>query len=296
MNDLAKNPDTFCGDEPTTSCRVCGGTLTETQVTSGKPPYRTSWRLCAMCESWSIERKPEIDRLNIFYRDYALHNRKAAVNPGNNDGRRYTEAWRLVREHEYQLGIKDCGLELKAGQKIVDFGAYDGIFLDVCRELEPDLAHTTIVDYPREEVDSGLTLEHRFQTIDDWLEGSSTVDVVALWDVYEHVTDLDTLLQALSRRVIKGGQVVVQTPRAHQHAHILQERWHHFLPVQHLQLPSRAGLLQQFEKVGFRMVTAGSFGANAPADIIPEPYKKLFDTLAKQGDLGSTQLIRFVQS
>lgn len=295
MNNVHQDIVTFCGDEPTTACRVCSGELTETTVTSGNPPYQTSWRLCAVCESWSIDRQPDIDRLNAFYEDYSLHQCQSAINPCNNDGCRYTDAWRSVREREYRLGIEDCALELKPGQKVVDYGSYDGLFLDVCRGIEPFLAQTTVVDYPREEVDIGLAQEHRFEAIDKWLVGDAAVDVVALWDVYEHVPNLEVLLQALSRRVSKGGQVVVQTPRAHQHAHILQERWHHFLPVQHLQLPSREGLLRQFEQAGFSAVFAGSFGANAPADIIPEPYKKLFDTLAKQGDLGSTQLVRFVR-
>jgi hypothetical protein len=79
------------------------------------------------------------------------------------------------------------------------------------------------------------------------------------------------------------------------HAQILGPKWHHFLPVQHLQLPSREGILRQFDRYGFTAVQVASFGANAPGSIIPQPYKQLFDTLAKLGDLGSTQLIRFIR-
>jgi hypothetical protein len=54
-------------------------------------------------------------------------------------------------------------------------------------------------------------------------------------------------------------------------------------------------LLRQFERFGLTAVQALSFGANAPGSIIPQPYKQLFDTLAKTGDLGTTQIVRFVR-
>lgn len=285
----------FCGEQATRQCRVCQGPLTDVTVSSGEGPYATTWRLCDACGSWSIDREPDQAQLNRFYADYATHPRQAAVNPDVNDGRRYTAAWRQTREREYRFGLQDSGLELNKGAEIVDYGGYDGLFLDLCRVIQPELGKTTVVDYPREDPSDPTNPSHDFETIPDWLARDGQTDILTLWDVYEHIADLTNFLDTLSRRVRAGGQVVVQTPRAHVHCRILGKLWHHFLPVQHLQLPSREGLLRQFERFGFTAVQAVSFGANAPGSIIPQPYKQLFDTLAKTGDLGATQIVRFVR-
>ena len=128
----------FCGEKMTEACRVCGGALTETTVSSGQMPYATTWVLCSECGSWSISRIPDMQRLDAFYSDYLTHHQQAATNRDVNDGRRYTSAWRETREREYRLGINDSGLELKKGADLVDVGAYDGVFLDVCRAILPD--------------------------------------------------------------------------------------------------------------------------------------------------------------
>ncbi len=285
----------FCGDRATQACRVCAGGLGVTTVSAGEGPYRTIWILCESCGSWSIGHEPDKKRLDAFYSDYSGHLKLSSINPDANDGRRYTDAWRATREREYRLGIRDIGLVLNKSDHLVDFGGYDGVFLDVCRDIQPDLGRSTAVDYPRDETKHLVALGHCFEAIDDWLAGDELVDIVSLWDVYEHISDLPTLMKTLSRRVKAGGQVIVQTPRAHLHARLLGERWHHFLPVQHLQLPSREGILQQFDAYGFTASQVGSFGANAPGSLIPQPYKELFDGLAKEADLGSTQLIRFAR-
>jgi|GEM_PF-1740457 len=285
----------YCGDRLTVCCRVCGGKLTDSLVNSGQPPYDTNWILCAECGSWSIGCEPNMERLDAFYSDYSVHLKNSATNADANDGKRYSDEWRETREREYRLSINDIGLGLEPGKDLVDFGAYDGVFLDVCRATQSNLGKTTAVDYPREDTMHLSVRGHSFEPIGEWLGGDSLTDIVTLWDVYEHIADLTGLLTALSRRVKPGGQVLIQTPRAHVHAQILGPKWHHFLPVQHLQLPSREGILRQFDRYGFTAVQFASFGANAPGSIIPQPYKQLFDTLAKLGDLGSTQLIRFVR-
>lgn len=287
--------DFFYGDQITRECRVCQGQLADETVSSGEGPYETNWILCGDCGSWSIDRQPDPTKLNRFYSDYAKHHKKAAVNPDVNDGRRYTTAWRQTREKEYRFGLKDSGLELKKGDEIVDYGGYDGLFLDLCRSIQPGLGKTTVVDYARENPSETTNQHHNFESIPDWLAHEGKTDVLTLWDVYEHIADLTNFLEILARRVRTGGQVLIQTPRAHVHCRILGKLWHHFLPVQHLQLPSREGLLLQFNRVGFTAVQTTSFGANAPGSIIPHPYKQLFDTLAKISDLGATQIVRFVR-
>jgi hypothetical protein len=282
--------DRFCGITPSPCCRVCGGALGEQSVDSGEGGYATRWIRCSDCGSWSIAWEPEPERLDVFYTDYSVHHGRAAVNKDNNDGRRYTPAWRQTRETEYAFGLTDSELELLPGYSVLDFGAQDSVFLEVCLKIQPDLGRTIAVDYG---VERGQQGRHEFQPISDWYEDSDLLDVVTLWDVYEHIPNLEEFLSQLAKRVRTGGQVLIQTPRADLYPEILGPLWHHFLPVQHLQLPTRAGITQQFLRYGFELQKGASFGANAPPSVIPQPYKKLFDILAKRNDQGSTQVLCF---
>jgi hypothetical protein len=259
-------------------------------VASGEGIYATRWVRCSDCGSWSIAWEPELERLEVFYTDYSVHHGRAAVNKDNNDGRRYTPAWRQTRETEYAFGLIDSELELLPGSSVLDCGAQDLVFLDLCLKIQPDLGRTIAVDY---DVERGQQGRHEFQPVSSWYEDSDLLDVVTLWDVYEHIPNLEECLSQLAKRVRVGGQVLIQTPCANLYPEMLGPLWHHFLPVQHLQLPTREGITQQFLLYGFELLKGTSFGANAPPSVIPQPYKKLFDTLAKRSDQGSTQILRF---
>jgi hypothetical protein len=284
---------TFCGDEPSIACRVCGGAFGDASVSSGEGRYATSWRSCQGCGSWSVASVPVPERLTRFYVEYDTHHRAAAVNPDANDGRRYTAAFEDTRRREYGLGLDDIRVPIEPGWRVVDFGAQDGLFLDVVRAREPQVSATTAVDYVPPADDALALRGHTFETIDAWMASSDSVDLLTLWDVYEHIADLPTFMNAVRARLSPGGYVLVQTPMASLHATLLGPLWHHFLPVQHVQLPSRRGLVEHFAKNGFQLVRAKSFGANAPPSVVPQPYKRLFDAIAKEADLGSTQLVLF---
>jgi hypothetical protein len=292
---LPKNLDIkrFCGTTPSKFCRVCGSKLSSRFVDSGVAPFETSWHCCDECDSWSIAHEPDEKLLDIFYSDYSNYLKLSAVNPGNNDGRRYTNNYREVREREYRLGLNDVGLALKKGNRIVDFGAQDSVFLDVCVSMMPHLEMTVAVDYSTSTHKNGT---HQFMSIDDWNATDMKFDVVTLWDVYEHIPNLQTFFSTLIRSLVPGGEVLVQTPRADLYAEHLGPAWHHFLPVQHLQLPSRRGIVKQFSDYGFELMKAVSFGANASPEIVPQPYKKLFDHIAKITDRGSTQILKFTRT
>jgi len=283
----------FCGTTQTKSCRVCGGNLSNRAVESGVAPFETRWHCCDECDSWSIAYEPDEKLLDIFYTDYLNYLKQSAVNPGNNDGRRFADDYREIREREYRLGLNDVGLVLESGNRIVDFGAQDSVFLDVCISIMPYLGITVAVDYSTYTHKSG---GHYFMSIDDWNATDKKFDIVPLWDVYEHIPNLTAFFSTLHRVLAPGGQVLIQTPRADIYAEHLGSAWHHFLPVQHLQLPSRKGIIKQFNDYGFELTQATSFGANASPEIIPQPYKKLFDHIAKVADRGSTQILKFTRT
>jgi hypothetical protein len=119
-------------------------------------------------------------------------------------------------------------------------------------------------------------------------------DFVFLWDVLEHISEPTTFLRQLKVYLKPGTTVVVQTPRIGLLTDSLGESWEHFLPFEHVVLYTRESMIRLFEQAGFHLVAAGSFGANAPAGVVPEPYKGALDRLAKETDNGATQVARFM--
>jgi SAM-dependent methyltransferase len=294
MNEQVSKDFTFRGSKMTVACRVCGAELKgSTQVSGGKNEYETNWKQCESCQSWSIDRVPEPKLLDIFYTEYNKHLKLSSINADVNDGVRFTEAYLQTRRNDYLLGINDVGFAPTPGSRVVDFGAQDGVFLDLLRELYPEIGQTIAVDYATSSTEELRRKGHEFIGIDEWLKNGPAADFVSLWDVYEHIADLDGFLASIGQRITPGGQLLIQTPMASLHANILGPLWHHFLPVQHLQLPSRDGLVDQFKNAGFSLIKAISFGANASPSVIPQPYKRLFDAMAKTADLGATQVVLF---
>lgn len=118
-------------------------------------------------------------------------------------------------------------------------------------------------------------------------------DLVTLWDVIEHLENPKETLMDLKPVMRKGTKVLVQTPRVGFLSDSYKEEFQHYLPIEHIHLFSRETLLKLFEKIGFKVIKTGSFGANAPITKVPEPYKSIFDKLAKITDNGATQLALF---
>lgn len=109
---------------------------------------------------------------------------------------------------------------------ILDIGCATGIFLNEmrkigwkCQGVEPDL---TAVKYAKERF--GLDVFHGF--LEDAKLPSNTYDVVTLWDVLEHVYDLNSTVSEIIRVLKPGGVIIATLPNATAfERHIFGEYW-----------------------------------------------------------------------
>ena len=90
-----------------------------------------------------------------------------------------------------------------------------------------------------------------------------------------------------------GGVVFIQTPNFGGLAINLNSTFAHYLVIEHLHLFSRKALIKLFEDEGMICQAQSSFGANAFAKYVSEPYKSTYDKLAKKYDFGATQALFF---
>ena len=114
------------------------------------------------------------------------------------------------------------------------------------------------------------------------LAQTSTPDVVVLWHVFEHLPDPWAVLEAVARRLLPGGALLIATPNPNSFQLALFGRyWTHVDAPRHLHLIPSALLRQRAARLGLQaeLVTttdAGSIGWNdfgwrfSAANLVPQ--------------------------
>lgn len=278
--------------EKVDACRICGATEGQPVVTVSST-YTSSWVVCDGCGVQRIQPYPSPEVLAGYYNDsYRDKDDFTAAGLSVSHRVRYSVDYEDRLHEEYALSLVDVGISAEAGARVLDYGCADGGFLSFLagREVEPrDLCG---VDISRQMVDVVLEKGFRGYTLAEQDQLAEEVfDLITLWDVIEHVPDPLATLRWLRPRLAENGRLLMQTPRIGLLSDALDERFEHYLPLEHLHLFTREALCDVSERAGFTVVRCASFGANAPAERIPMPYKLAWDQLAKSTDQGATQLI-----
>jgi SAM-dependent methyltransferase len=116
-------------------------------------------------------------------------------------------------------------------------------------------------------------------------------DLITLWDVIEHVEEPTVVIAKLKKLLKPGGKIFMETPRFGLLGELYGENWPHLLPVQHLSVASKEGMEKMAKRTGMIIDTYCSIGANAPSVAVPQPYKRVFDQLAKKLGFGDVQIL-----
>jgi 2-polyprenyl-3-methyl-5-hydroxy-6-metoxy-1,4-benzoquinol methylase len=145
------------------------------------------------------------------------------------------------------------------GRRLLDVGAYTGVFVEVAREsgwdacgVEP--SHWAVAEARRH----GLPLvEGTLASLDLKKE---TFDVVTMWDVIEHFADPAAELAQAYDLLTPGGVIAVHTMNVESlAARLLGPRWPWLMDM-HLHYFSPRTLAQMLQKVGFDVIWAGAQG------------------------------------
>jgi SAM-dependent methyltransferase len=230
---------------------------------------------------------PTPEQLSEYYRSgYADCQSPGAVSHRY----RFSEVNKETIFGEYRLSLSDVHIPttMLLDKKILDYGCANGFFLDFC--ASQGCSKDKLFGFDIAEDLLAKVREKGYRMLD---AEQRHFDFLFLWDVLEHISEPAKLLRQLKMYLKEGGTLVLQTPRVGLLTACLREAWEHFLPLEHVVLYTRQSLIRLFEGAGYRLVAASSFGANAPAGSVQEPYKTAVDRLAKATDNGSTQVARF---
>ena len=139
------------------------------------------------------------------------------------------------------------------GRRLLDVGAYCGIFVDVARAAGFRAEGLELSRWAAAQARSlGLVIHE--QTLTQRATADDQYDVLTLWDVIEHLADPRRELEAAFALLVKGGRIHVSTIDTSSFvARVLGGRWP-WLMHMHLCYFDRRNLSALLESVGFRVV------------------------------------------
>ena len=251
----------------------------------------SKWYRCIHCDSLMILPRPHQKIIKQVYEDDYL-NQRLQPHIGVDSRIRYAKEYRSTVYKEYELSLNDLKVSPAEVKSVLDFGCADGVFLEFCKTFFPnntELYGTDIsVHMLAQARENGWnvfplaklpTLHRKF-------------DLITLWDVAEHLADPDKVIAELKKFLTPKGRILIQTPRFGMLAELHGQHWPHLLPVQHLSVASKEGMSRLAKRLKLAVEVHKSFGANAPSSHVQQPYKQIYDQLAKKLDFGDVQIVK----
>lgn len=250
----------------------------------------SKWYNCGNCGSLRILPMPTEEMIKAIYDNNYLESRfqpHVAVD----NGVRYTKEYRPTVFSEYELSLKDLGLLDARPKAILDFGCADGVFLEFCRERYGEGVSLRGVDISPQMLEDARKKGFEVYEFDKMPAFDKKFDLIMFWDVVEHLPDPYHILSMIVPMLALGGRIVIQTPCFGIIGELLKENWSHLLPVQHINIASFEGMAEFAKRLNLKIDKHSTFGANAPAGYVKEPFKKTFDSMAKKMNVGITQIV-----
>lgn len=209
-------------------CPACGGGGTEPLLEKDGFHYVA----CIDCGSARIEPIPALDLADFYGRSYfeggSVAGGYAAYGIDEPVHRRNAAA-RLEIVH--QAGFEPPG-------RILELGSGYGYFLDEARKQGWTVSGVDISPHARR-VAAGLGLD----VVPETLDGDSDVDILAAFQVLEHMQNPRKALAAALDRLAAGGLVMIETwDRSHWAARVFRSRWQQISPPAVMHLFTEAGL------------------------------------------------------
>lgn len=189
-------------------CMICGSTQFDPFLTC--KDYTVSQEKfnivsCKGCGFKFTNPRPDDDQIGRYYKseNYVSHSNttKGLIN----------KLYHLVRSHTLKKKLQLISSYVSRGT-IIDYGCGTGMFLKTCKEagwttfgFEPDSDARKIAS------EGGLDVVDSKQSLRSKL-GSSKADVISLWHVMEHVTDVDETLAFFRETLSDKGTLIIAVP------------------------------------------------------------------------------------
>ncbi len=225
---------------------------------------------CTKCELVFTNPRPDVQSLSKYYDSdqYISH-----TNKSNNI---INFVYKLVRIYTTRKKIKIIK-EYSKGKSVLDYGCGTGKFLEACKKAGYDTTGLEPNDIARAQAKTkGLNV------IENLKKHKEKVDIITLWHVLEHVSDLKKTIKSLKKNLKKDGILLIAVPNMNSFdAHHYKGYWAAYDVPRHL---------YHFTKVSFgRLVVKSKMSL---IDTIPMKFDAYYvSLLSEKYSLGKINLI-----
>jgi len=253
------------------TCPICGSTKLETALkTKDYFLSQESFTIskCKRCDFHFTNPRPKESDLGRYYKseEYISHSNS---NKGL-FGLLYQTVRNYTLKEKYELVNRK-----KRGNKILDIGCATGQLLHVfkdrgwnCIGIEPDEAAR---DFAKSEYDLSVFSPEKLQEFEP-----HSFDVISMWHVLEHVSDLDTRMKELKNLIKDNGFVFIALPNLESwDAQHYGKYWAGLDVPRHLYHFTKSDVKTLFEKHQFEMVKILPMKFDSfYVSLLSEKYKK----------------------
>lgn len=181
---------------------------------------------CDQCSFEFTNPRPRKEYLGDFYQsvDYISHNNKITS---------LTDIlYRIARFFALKKKLRLINKYHTPGH-ILDYGCGTGSFLQTC--LKGGWQTTGIELDPKAREIAQLVTRSNISESLETLDDISTFQVITLWHVLEHVSDINTLIEQLKKKLVKDGKLIVAVPNnASYDKELYKEHWAGYDVPRHL--------------------------------------------------------------
>jgi 2-polyprenyl-3-methyl-5-hydroxy-6-metoxy-1,4-benzoquinol methylase len=175
---------------------------------------------------------------------------------GDEEYNRWYRSMEGVLKQRYRNDLAEIERLVPGKGRILDVGCAYGWFLECARERGWDTAGVE-VESATADAARASGLDVRLGTLQDAAFPDASFDVVGLWDVLEHVTDLDAFLSECRRVLKPGGVLAINSPNVRSvMARVAGARWSWLLLPMHVWHFTPSSLRRTLQKRGFAVARA----------------------------------------
>lgn len=208
---------------------------------------------CKKCKLMAVENVPD-DLAPFYAKGYFTGNVEL-------DGYMDYEADKEVTKNTYVHYLDEIERNLTVASKpnLFEVGCATGFFLELAKERGWKVSGIDLSGYAVQKAkEKGLKVSTRtFESV----ENDMGYDVIAMYDLIEHVKDPVGTIRKAHELLQSGGLVVFTTPDAGSlWARVWGKKWHAFVPPQHLFYFSDKNLSEILVKNGFEILESAHHG------------------------------------
>lgn len=219
------------------SCPICASTM----------HHRGEYARCDSCDYWASSLPHDVQSTAAPDTEYEL------------------VSYEHTRKANYAAILDLLAKRHSAGSRLVELGCADGLFLKMATER----GYTVLGIEPNTKMMNGNPFAQPIRQgfFPDVLDAGDRFDIIALNCVFEHVPDVDALIEAFKRHLAPGGSVMVNVPvssgfmfklsRALYSARVrypFDRIWQKGFVSPHLHYFAKDNLARLFERHGMRLV------------------------------------------